>query len=192
MKITIYTTPSCPYSKLAKDYLIEKGFEFEEKDAGIPEEGQEMVKISGQAGVPVIDIDGQIIVGWDKDRIDRALGIIPRKIATETVKMEDLVDPKAEEARTLERIMAMLPPKIKRPNYNLQRGGGNRDICWVDGQNNFRKKVVELLPQIIAEVQKAKMEEVLKIIEDSDLQGDSQDFVDGFNFFKEELLSKLK
>lgn len=77
MKITIYTTPSCPYSKLAKGYLTEKGFEFEEKDARIPKEGQEMVKISSQAGVPVIDIDGHIIVGWDKDRIDKALNVKP-------------------------------------------------------------------------------------------------------------------
>jgi len=112
---------------------------------------------------------------------------------TESQEGQTHFDPKAEEnARTLERITAMLPPKIKRPNYNLQRGGGNRDICWVDGQNNFRKKVVELLPKIIATAQRAKVEEIKRIIESKHLQGDNQDFADGFNFLKEELLSKLK
>lgn len=74
MNIKIYSTPSCPYCKLAKDFMTEKKIEFKEVDvAGDPTSANEMVKISGQMGVPVIDIDGQIIVGWNKDAIEEAL-----------------------------------------------------------------------------------------------------------------------
>lgn len=74
MNIKIYSTPSCPYCKLAKDFMTEKKIEFKEIDvAGDPTSANEMVKISGQMGVPVIDIDGQIIVGWNKDAIEEAL-----------------------------------------------------------------------------------------------------------------------
>lgn len=83
----------------------------------------------------------------------------------ESTKEQTHHDPIAEQkARTIEAIVAILPPKIKRPNYNYQRGGGNRDICWVDGHNNFRRKFIELLPKIIAEVEKHKVEEIRKII----------------------------
>lgn len=75
MKIKVYTTPTCPYCKLVKEYLHEQGNEFSEVDvAGDPSAANEMVKLSGQMGVPVIDIDGQIIVGWNKDALEEAIG----------------------------------------------------------------------------------------------------------------------
>lgn len=74
MNIKIYSTPSCPYCKLAKDFMSEKKIEFKEIDvASDPAAANEMVKISGQMGVPVIDIEGQIIVGWNKDAIEEAI-----------------------------------------------------------------------------------------------------------------------
>lgn len=71
MKIKVYSTPTCPYCKLVKDYLMEQKLPFEEIDvAANGEAAKEMVKISGQMGVPVIDVNGQIIVGWNKQALE--------------------------------------------------------------------------------------------------------------------------
>ena len=75
MIVKMYTTPTCPYCKLAKDYLVEKKIEFQEINvAANAAAANEMVKLSGQMGVPVLDIDGQIIVGWNKGALEEALG----------------------------------------------------------------------------------------------------------------------
>lgn len=75
MKVTVYSTPSCPFCHKLKDYLKEKNIEFEDVDVSTDEaKTKEMVKKSGQMGVPVADIDGKIIVGFDKAKIDKALG----------------------------------------------------------------------------------------------------------------------
>ncbi|MBI4143027.1 glutaredoxin family protein [Candidatus Uhrbacteria bacterium] len=74
--ITIYSTPSCPYCKMAKEYLAGKQFTYADIDvAADSAKADEMIKKSGQMGVPVIDIDGTIIVGFDKPKINAALGI---------------------------------------------------------------------------------------------------------------------
>jgi glutaredoxin 3 len=74
IKIKVYSTPTCPYCLRAKEYLREQGVDFEEYDvAADREKAREMVDKSGQMGVPVIDIDGDIIVGFDKQQIDAAL-----------------------------------------------------------------------------------------------------------------------
>jgi glutaredoxin-like YruB-family protein len=76
MKITIYSTPTCPYCKLTKEFLKEKGTAFVDIDVSAdPAAANEMVKKSGQMGVPVIDIDGQIIVGWNKSALEDAIGM---------------------------------------------------------------------------------------------------------------------
>jgi glutaredoxin-like YruB-family protein len=76
MKIIIYSTPVCPYCVTLKNFLKEKGFEFEDVDVSLSEEGRKaLVEKSGQMGVPVIDIDGEITVGFDKARISQLLGI---------------------------------------------------------------------------------------------------------------------
>jgi glutaredoxin-like YruB-family protein len=73
-KAIIYSTPTCPYCKMAKDYLGEQGVKYEDFDVSEDQErSQEMVKKSGQMGVPVIDIGGTIIIGFDKEKIDQAL-----------------------------------------------------------------------------------------------------------------------
>jgi glutaredoxin 3 len=74
--ITIYTTPTCAFCHMAKEYLKAHGFDFTEKDASSERAiAQEVFDKSGQLGVPVIDIDGEIIVGFDRPRIDKALGL---------------------------------------------------------------------------------------------------------------------
>lgn len=75
-KITIYTTPYCAYCKMAKEYFESKGIEYAEYDVMTDvAKREEMVKKSGQLGVPVIDIDGQIIIGFDRQKINQYLGI---------------------------------------------------------------------------------------------------------------------
>ncbi len=76
MNIKVYSTPICPYCVTVKTFLRENNFQFEDIDVSADAEGREaMVKKSGQMGVPVIDIDGEIIIGFDKAKISKLLGI---------------------------------------------------------------------------------------------------------------------
>ena len=69
--VKIYTTPVCVYCKMAKEYFEKNNIAYEEIDVTEDETAlQEMVKKSNQMGVPVIVIDGEVIVGFDKARID--------------------------------------------------------------------------------------------------------------------------
>jgi glutaredoxin-like YruB-family protein len=73
-KVIIYTTSFCPYCQAAKEYLTKKGIAYEEKNVEIDLKAQEeMIEKSGQLGVPVIDIDGKIIIGFSPEEIDKAL-----------------------------------------------------------------------------------------------------------------------
>jgi len=75
-KITIYTTPTCAYCKMTKAFFKEHNVAYEEKDVANDHAlAEEMVKKSGQMAVPVIDIDGQIIVGFDKEGLSKLLNI---------------------------------------------------------------------------------------------------------------------
>lgn len=75
-KVTIYSTPTCPYCKQAKDFFKQNNIKYTDVDVAADEKkAQEMIEKSGQMGVPVIDIDGQIIVGFDKAAMKKALGI---------------------------------------------------------------------------------------------------------------------
>lgn len=72
--IKVYSTPTCPYCTMAKDYLKEKNVSF--SDLNVAQDtnaAEEMVRKSGQMGVPVLDVNGKIIVGFDKPKIDSAL-----------------------------------------------------------------------------------------------------------------------
>lgn len=74
--VKIYSTPSCVYCKTLKEYFIKHNIEFTEIDVSKDDkELDKMVKDSGQIGVPVVDIDGQIIIGFDKQKIDQLLKI---------------------------------------------------------------------------------------------------------------------
>lgn len=74
MSVTIYSTPTCPYCKQAKEFFKENSVDF--TDHNVAEDSakaQEMQEKSGQLGVPVIDIGGKILVGFDKGAIEAAL-----------------------------------------------------------------------------------------------------------------------
>lgn len=72
--ITIYTTPTCGFCHMAKQYFRSRGVAYTEKDITQDAEGQSWVlDKTGQLGVPVIDIDGDVIVGFDRERIDLSL-----------------------------------------------------------------------------------------------------------------------
>ena len=74
--VKVYSTSTCPYCRMVKDFLSKNNIQFENIDVGAnPKAMQEMVNKSGQMGVPILDIDSQIIVGFDKDAISKALGI---------------------------------------------------------------------------------------------------------------------
>lgn len=74
MSVTIYTTPTCQYCKMAKQYFQENNIDYTEYDVSENEEKRsEMVEKSGQMGVPVIDVEGQLIVGFDKSVVAEAL-----------------------------------------------------------------------------------------------------------------------
>ncbi len=74
MAITLYTTPSCTYCRKAKDYLRQNHIRFTEHDVARDQRrAEEMVRKSGQMGVPVIDVNGRIIVGFNQPEIERAL-----------------------------------------------------------------------------------------------------------------------
>ncbi|MCD6284074.1 glutathione S-transferase N-terminal domain-containing protein [bacterium] len=74
--IKVYSTPMCPYCYTLKEFLKENGFEFEDIDVSKDKKSlDEMVEKSGQMGVPVIEIDGEIITGFDKEKICKKLKI---------------------------------------------------------------------------------------------------------------------
>jgi glutaredoxin-like YruB-family protein len=75
-KIRIFSTPVCPYCVTLKEFLKEKGFNFEDIDVSQNQKAlEEMVEKTEQMGVPVVDIEGQFIVGFDKEKISQALNI---------------------------------------------------------------------------------------------------------------------
>ena len=73
-KVTIYSTPTCPYCKRAKDYFSQKGIPYadinvaQDRDAA-----KEMIQKSGQMGVPVITIDNEIVIGFNQTLLDKLL-----------------------------------------------------------------------------------------------------------------------
>jgi glutaredoxin 3 len=73
-KAKVYSTPTCPYCTMAKAFLEEKGVEYEDIDVSKdPEAARQITEKSGQMGVPQIVIGEKIIVGFDKEGIEKAL-----------------------------------------------------------------------------------------------------------------------
>lgn len=73
-KVIVYSTTTCPYCVMAKNWLKEKKVECEEFNVGIDQaKAKEMIAKSGQMGVPVIDIDGEIIIGFDRPKMEATL-----------------------------------------------------------------------------------------------------------------------
>ena len=74
--VIIYSTPTCVYCNSLKAYLTEKNIQFKEIDVSENQkELEKMVSISGQMGVPVVDIEGNIVIGFDRQKIDELLKI---------------------------------------------------------------------------------------------------------------------
>lgn len=74
MTIKVYSTPTCPYCHRVKDYLKSKSVDFSDFDVSSDAFArQEMIRLSGQMGVPVIIIDNEVVVGFDKEKIDKIL-----------------------------------------------------------------------------------------------------------------------
>ncbi|MCA1954185.1 MAG: glutathione S-transferase N-terminal domain-containing protein [Anaerolinea sp.] len=75
-RVIVFSTPTCTYCNAAKRYFREKGVAFKDVDVSRDAAAaRDMVRRSGQSGVPVIDIGGKIIVGFDRPKIDQYLGI---------------------------------------------------------------------------------------------------------------------
>ena len=74
-KVVVYSSNTCPYCVSAKQYLSENGVEFEERNVQTSADARQELMQMGHMGVPVILIDDEEIVGFDKDRIDGALGL---------------------------------------------------------------------------------------------------------------------
>ena len=75
-KVKVYSTPTCPYCVMVKDFLKQNKIAYQEVDVSTDQKAAEhMVKVSGQMGVPVIEIGKEIIVGYDVARIKKALSL---------------------------------------------------------------------------------------------------------------------
>ena len=74
MKVTVYTTPTCGWCQQAKKFLAQKGIEYVEQDISRNRSAaEEMIRLTGQTGVPVIVVDGQVVIGFDRARLEALL-----------------------------------------------------------------------------------------------------------------------
>ena len=75
-KVLVFTTPTCPWCVRVKRYLTEQKITFREVDVSRDQAAaKDLVRRTGQMGVPVVEIDGRPVIGFDKPRIDRMLGL---------------------------------------------------------------------------------------------------------------------
>ncbi|MBU0533147.1 glutathione S-transferase N-terminal domain-containing protein [Candidatus Micrarchaeota archaeon] len=74
-KVIVYTAEWCPWCHKVMDFLKENKVEFEPRDVSNKEFAKESMEKSGQGGIPVTDIDGQIVVGFDVKKIKELLGL---------------------------------------------------------------------------------------------------------------------
>lgn len=74
--VKIYSTPTCVYCKMAKDFFQSNKVSYQEFNVAEDDQArEEMVEKSHQLGVPVIDIDGQILIGFNRSELERTLGL---------------------------------------------------------------------------------------------------------------------
>lgn len=71
--VVVYTSNTCPYCTLAKNYLNEKGIEFTEKNVQTDKEARKELMNMGHMGVPVVVVDGEQVVGFDKEKLETLL-----------------------------------------------------------------------------------------------------------------------
>jgi len=76
-EVTVYTTPTCSWCQAVKDYLHVREIDFEEIDVSADQSlAEEMMGKSGQMGTPVLEIDGEIVIGFNRLEIDRLLDLV--------------------------------------------------------------------------------------------------------------------
>ena len=74
MTVTVYSTTTCPFCTMVKDWLKDKGVSYDDVNVGTDQDkAKEMMDKSGQMGVPVIDIEGTVVIGFDKPKLEEAL-----------------------------------------------------------------------------------------------------------------------
>ena len=74
--VIVFSTPTCSYCNMAKQYFRQKNVRFKDIDVSRDQSAaRDMVRRSGQMGVPVIDIGGKVIVGFNRPKIDQLLGL---------------------------------------------------------------------------------------------------------------------
>jgi len=75
MRLRVYTLPQCPWCSRLKDFLKQHGISFEEVDVSDRKAAEEMIRKSGQTGVPVTEVNDEIIVGFDEERLRKVLNL---------------------------------------------------------------------------------------------------------------------
>lgn len=86
-KLQIYTTPTCPWCRKTKEWLKAKKIPYQEIDVAADQKAaEEMIKKSGQGGVPVLDIGGKIVVGFDPEGVQKALKSLPKASPPQTTR----------------------------------------------------------------------------------------------------------
>lgn len=84
MKVKVYSAPSCPWCRAVKEFLKNHNIEFEDIDVSVDQDAaKEMVLKSGQMGVPVIEIDENIVVGFNKPLLEELLGLNKNEVSPE-------------------------------------------------------------------------------------------------------------
>ena len=84
MKVRVYSAPSCPWCRAVKEFLKNHNIEFEDIDVSVDQDAaKEMVLKSGQMGVPVIEIDENIVVGFNKPLLEELLGLNKNEVSPE-------------------------------------------------------------------------------------------------------------
>ena len=74
-KVKVYSTPPCPYCKLAKKFLKENGIEYQDLNVAEDAAARDELMKTGQMSVPVIDIDGELVIGFDEAKLREKLGL---------------------------------------------------------------------------------------------------------------------
>jgi glutaredoxin-like YruB-family protein len=81
-KVKVYSTPTCMFCKQAKAFLKENKVEYEDIDVSADQRAaEEMIEKTGQMGVPVIEVDNEVVIGFDKAKLEKLLGLKPAKKA---------------------------------------------------------------------------------------------------------------
>ncbi|MBT9149730.1 MAG: glutaredoxin family protein [Dehalococcoidia bacterium] len=74
--VRIYSTPTCPWCKKAKSFLDKNGIPYQDLNVAVDKVARdEMIKKSGQMGVPVLEIDGDIVIGFNQEQLKEKLGL---------------------------------------------------------------------------------------------------------------------